>query len=144
VTLLGSMFLVPKVRARPEGQVRVPSNCCYCLAVFLSPYGRILSLWGIVERGSVLDLPNAALGLLFYVFLLLFPSFPLSNKIKASVMVFACLLSVLLSVYLGYSLFVILSDVCLVCVSSYVVNAALLVLTVWDWVGAISGKDKVL
>ena len=36
------------------------------LQVFQSEYGHLLRMWGVVEAGSPLDVPNAALGVLFY------------------------------------------------------------------------------
>ena len=37
-----------------------------CSKVFKSKYGKMLSLFGIIPKGHVLDQPNAALGIIFY------------------------------------------------------------------------------
>ena len=43
-------------------------------------------------------------------------------------------LSILASIYLGYILFFMLHDLCVVCASTYVINAGLLAISVVDWV----------
>lgn len=47
----------------------------------------------------------------------------------ARIQLLGCILSNLGSVYLGYILYFILQDACVVCISTYVVNIALLILT---------------
>ena len=37
-----------------------------CSSVFSMPEGHMVSYWGFVEKGHVLDVPNAALGAAFY------------------------------------------------------------------------------
>ena len=115
-----------------------------CSKVFKSKYGKMLSLFGIVRKGHPLDVPNAALGVLFYVcaFLLPYLRSVLSNRVRATIMLAASTLSCAVSCYLGYVLAVILKDFCIVCASTYVVNALVFVASLRDFC-ASSDKTKV-
>lgn len=92
-----------------------------CTDVLTSEYGTILSKWGLVPKGSVLDVPNAALGSVYYLIALSYPLF--SHEIMGRVfMLGASTFSLLFSLYLAYILKFILHDLCVVCVSSYIIN----------------------
>ena len=93
-----------------------------CTKVLMSSYGHIFSHFGFVPNGSALDVPNPVLGLCFYSLVLLWPR----NYSRLPVLV-ASLGSVLFSAYLGYILYAVLKDFCLVCVSSYIINFVILV-----------------
>ncbi|KAA0147767.1 hypothetical protein FNF27_01322 [Cafeteria roenbergensis] len=110
-----------------------------CSSVFASDYGRMMSKLGLVSPGSSLDLPNAANGLIFYLAVLLLPSIPASSAVREAVMLGAALLSAAASAYLGYVLAFVLGDFCVVCVSTYAVNAAILGLALSDF---LSGRAK--
>ena len=112
---------------------------CCSPAVFASDYGRMMSKLGLVSPGSSLDLPNAANGLIFYLAVLLLPSIPASSAVREAVMLGAALLSAAASAYLGYVLAFVLGDFCVVCVSTYAVNAAILGLALSDF---LSGRAK--
>ncbi|EDO35534.1 predicted protein [Nematostella vectensis] len=97
-----------------------------CSKVFSSKYG---TGFGLVEpifgKDSTLNVPNSIFGIMFYtmVFLLGFSR----SKLAAQLSVFSAVLSCLGSVYLGCILYFVLQDVCIICISTYVVNACLLV-----------------
>ena len=85
-----------------------------CSKVFKSKYGKMLSLFGIIPKGHVLDQPNAALGIIFYGCAFILPflrKIPLG--LRVTIMLAASALSCAVSCYLGYVLAVILKDFCI-------------------------------
>lgn len=96
-----------------------------CSKVFTSRWGRGFGLVQIfVGQDSPLNQPNSVLGILFYS-LQLGLGLSLSPK-AAAFLVFASWVSVAGSLYLASILLFVLGDFCMVCVSTYVVNFALL------------------
>ena len=95
--------------------------------VFTSRYGRMMSLLGVVPNGHALDLPNAAYGCLFYICAFFHDDLVfLPRTVRAGLMLFASCLAAASSVWLGYVLYFILHDACIVCISTYVLNTILL------------------
>ena len=88
-----------------------------CSKVLMSSYGHILSQWGLVSEGSLLDVPNPVLGIGFYGLVLLWP------YQRREVVLCASIGSLLFSFYLAFILYSVLGDFCIVCVSSYAINA---------------------
>jgi uncharacterized membrane protein len=79
----------------------------------------MLSYFGIVPDGSTLDLPNAALGLVYYsLWLTLMPSLPKALKLLIASLAMAS------SIFLAIQL-LILSELCILCWSTHVINARL-------------------
>lgn len=79
----------------------------------------MLSYFGIVASGSMFDLPNAALGLVYYsIWLSVMPVFPKELKL------FISSLAMLSSIFLAVKL-LILSEMCVLCWSTHVINARL-------------------
>ncbi|DBA05011.1 TPA: hypothetical protein N0F65_007013 [Lagenidium giganteum] len=101
------------------------SSYASCSRVMTSAQGKMLSYYGVVPAGSMLDVSNAALGVLAYG---LFVMYPLVRSLPnfQYAYLFAAIISVVISAYLAYVLAFVLRDFCLVCVTSYVINAALL------------------
>jgi vitamin-K-epoxide reductase (warfarin-sensitive) len=95
------------------------SESASCSAVLGSEYSHILSYSGLIPSGSALDVPNAALGLLFYVLSLAHGLFPTGLVLAAATGALA------FSAYLAYVLAYVLKDFCLVCVASYVLNVVI-------------------
>ena len=96
-----------------------------CSTALTSKYGKVLSLWGLVPKGSALDVPNAALGSVFYALVLLFPYWrPAAGAAAPSLLLAGSVASLAFSLYLAYVLRFILHDFCIVCFSAYVVNTA--------------------
>lgn len=98
-----------------------------CSKVFSSKYG---TGFGLVEpvlgKKSLLNVPNSIFGIAFYSSIMLLGVS--SGKFAAWLMFLFSLLSCAGSIYLGYILFYILHDTCVVCISMYVVNAFLLII----------------
>lgn len=96
-----------------------------CSKVFTSRWGRGFGLAQfIVDKDSLLNQPNSLLGILFYTLQM---GLGLSLSRKAVLfLVFSSWVSVAGSLYLAFILAFVLGDFCLVCVSTYIVNFALL------------------
>ena len=95
-----------------------------CSKVFKSKYGRMMSYFGVVPNGHALDQPNAVLGIAFYGIALLLPKMKFIPKgVRTLGMWLASCVSCASSAWLGYILVNVLHDICIVCVSTYVVNA---------------------
>jgi len=92
-----------------------------CSLVFTSKYG---TGFGIMSKlfgpDSWLNVPNGVFGLFTYPTMFLTSAVP--NLVLARIGVVLGVAGVLMSLYLGYVLFFILEDFCVVCISSYVVN----------------------
>jgi len=96
-----------------------------CSKVFTSKYGRGFGLLQLfLDEDSPLIQPNPVYGIIFYVttFLLSFGNYVFVARIQLMM----CILANSGSVYLGYILYFVLHDMCVVCISTYVVNFALL------------------
>jgi uncharacterized membrane protein len=114
-----------------------------CTAVFGSEVGHILSYLGLVRKGAVLDLSNAALGLIYYLAVLLHggmlkalaPGVP-----PAAALLAAATGGVAFSVFLGWILATRLHDFCVVCTAMYAANAVIwcAALVLW-WGGGADG-----
>lgn len=98
-----------------------------CSKVFLSEYGKIFSKLGIVPKDSILDLPNAFYGLLFYLFYLIFYLFIRHSPIGRITLLSMTVFSLAFSAYLAYILAEILHEMCVVCASTYVCNFLLFI-----------------
>lgn len=98
-----------------------------CSKVFLSKYGRG---FGLVEKifgpDSVLNLPNPIFGIVFYGSVMVLCLFRFSLKVSGLLTLMSAA-SCIMSIYLAYILY-FMKDICVVCVSTYVVNFLLLFL----------------
>jgi len=93
-----------------------------CTQVFNSPPGHLLSYWNLVSTNSILNIPNAALGVIFYTAMLISQtSFPSMIWLQQSMSTMA----VLASIYLLYVLVFVLKDICLVCLATHLINFSL-------------------
>ncbi|KAG8223297.1 hypothetical protein J437_LFUL001171 [Ladona fulva] len=116
-----------------------------CSKAFMSNYGKGFGIMGpLLGETSTLNQPNSVYGMAFYSIVgLLFPSIAVeifwkrmntssgciqSPKV-AKLQFWMSVLSNFGSLYLAYILAFILHDFCVVCVSTYVVNLALLILS---------------
>lgn len=98
-----------------------------CSKVFTSRWGRGFGLVQFfVAEDHVLNQPNSILGIIFYTLQLML-GLSASGR-AAMVLVLFSWVSLAGSLYLASILFFILEDFCLVCVSTYIVNLALLLL----------------
>jgi uncharacterized membrane protein len=97
-----------------------------CSQVFSLPEGRMLSYFGIVPEGSALDVPNAALGLSYYSIIFLSESFfAKTDFIKATTVCVNCA-AMSSSIFLATKL-IQLGELCILCWTTHLLNALLLV-----------------
>lgn len=93
-----------------------------CVTVFTSEYARPLSLWGLVDKGSQLDVSLSVAGLLNYGLFMLYPIFGRYIAQREAVMLVLSGASIVFSIYLLYVLKFILGEFCIVCTSFHLVN----------------------
>jgi len=96
-----------------------------CSRALTGPYGKVLSLWGLVAKGSALDVPNSAIGMLFY--LLALAPWSAAGARGGDLFMAAAAASLAFSLYLAYVLRYVLHEFCIICVTSYCVNVLLFV-----------------
>ncbi|XP_050812978.1 vitamin K epoxide reductase complex subunit 1-like protein 1 [Gopherus flavomarginatus] len=98
-----------------------------CSKVFTSRWGRG---FGLVEdllgKHSVFNQPNSLFGIVFYILQTLLGFSP--STLAAVTLLGTSMVSIAGSLYLAYILFFVLHDFCLVCVTTYLLNGALLLL----------------
>ena len=96
-----------------------------CSKVFTSKYANPLSNFGIVKRGSTMDFSLGQLAIVYFSLMIAFPT--LKQRFPLSGVIFRVLshLSIGFNAYLAYVLKFILGEMCIVCVSNYLVNLAL-------------------
>jgi vitamin-K-epoxide reductase (warfarin-sensitive) len=83
-----------------------------------------LSYFGLVPHDSLLDLPNAALGILYYSWILLFIDMPISllQRLLNPMIASAAMAS---SLFLAYQLTFVLKELCVLCWTTHVINTLL-------------------
>ncbi|XP_053909021.1 vitamin K epoxide reductase complex subunit 1 [Cuculus canorus] len=103
-----------------------------CTRVFASRWGRGLGLVeALLGRDSAANVPNGALGLLYYLLQGVMGAVP--GRVAASALLWTSLAAALASLWLASVLAFGLRDLCLVCLSTYVLNALLLALNWRRW-----------
>mmetsp|Transcript_8676 Transcript_8676/g.25657 ORF Transcript_8676/g.25657 Transcript_8676/m.25657 type:complete len:166 (+) Transcript_8676:176-673(+) len=107
-----------------------------CSNVFQLPEGRMLSYFGIVPDGTIMDVPNAALGFVYYSYWLIFaPLFPSAVTVGVSAMAMSS------SIFLAIKL-IILKELCILCWSTHVINSRLFWSVMANLVFGGSGRGK--
>uniref|UniRef100_A0A6J0UXK5 vitamin-K-epoxide reductase (warfarin-sensitive) n=1 Tax=Pogona vitticeps TaxID=103695 RepID=A0A6J0UXK5_9SAUR len=98
-----------------------------CSRVFTSRWGRGFGLVaGLLGLHSVFNQPNSIFGIAFYLLQILLG---FSNSgLAAITLLGSSVVSIAGSLYLAYILFFVLHDFCVICVTTYVLNFALLFL----------------
>ncbi|XP_060067856.1 vitamin K epoxide reductase complex subunit 1-like protein 1 [Ylistrum balloti] len=108
------------------------SESVSCSKVFTSRYGRGFGLLQyIVGHESPLNQPNSVFGVMFYLIQIVCASSVL--PLLTNIQVVTGVMANFGSVYLAYILYFILDDFCVVCVSTYIVNAFILWCAVMKW-----------
>uniref|UniRef100_A0A1A8U191 vitamin-K-epoxide reductase (warfarin-sensitive) n=1 Tax=Nothobranchius furzeri TaxID=105023 RepID=A0A1A8U191_NOTFU len=103
------------------------SSSISCSKVFSSRWGRGFGLLGsIFGNDSALNQPNSVYGVLFYAFQLLLGM--TVSAMAALFLMMTSILSVVGSLYLGYILYFVLEDVCIICITTYALNFILFIL----------------
>ncbi|XP_041350495.1 vitamin K epoxide reductase complex subunit 1-like protein 1 [Gigantopelta aegis] len=117
------------------------SETVSCSKVFTSRYGRGFGLVDrIFSKDSILNQPNSVFGIIFYLLqavLVLSPSLT-----GASVQFFTAILSNAGSIYLSCILYFVLQDLCVVCVTTYIINFILLMCSYITYKQALTGSKK--
>ncbi|XP_037669564.1 vitamin K epoxide reductase complex subunit 1 isoform X1 [Choloepus didactylus] len=111
-----------------------------CSRVFSSRWGRG---FGLVEHmlgpDSVLNQSNSIFGCIFYTLQLLLGC--LRGRWASVLLVLSSLVSLAGSLYLAWILFFVLYDFCIVCITTYIINVGLTVLSFQGFQGS-QGKAK--
>ncbi|XP_069630704.1 vitamin K epoxide reductase complex subunit 1 [Haliaeetus albicilla] len=103
-----------------------------CTRVFASRWGRGLGLVEVVAgRDSVANVPNGAIGVVFYLLQGLLGAVP--GRAAAATLLGTSVASAMASLWLAGVLAFGLWDFCLVCITTYVLNAFLLALNWRRW-----------
>ena len=105
----------------------------YCSAVFSLPDAKMLSFFGIVPPGHILDIPNGILGMTFYAYIFVMytasPSQSLSSiqiLFHPSTNMMITSLAMASSLFLGRKLYEI-TKICVVCLTTHAINTTLFV-----------------
>ncbi|XP_062859513.1 vitamin K epoxide reductase complex subunit 1 [Trichomycterus rosablanca] len=111
-----------------------------CSKVFTSRWGRGFGLVQVfTTKDSTFNQPNSVLGIIFYTLQLALGQS--TSSTAAGFLVFASWVSVVGSIYLGTILVWVLEDFCVVCVSTYIINFALLYTNLRRRIG-LKGKQE--
>lgn len=96
-----------------------------CSAVFKLPEGRLLTYFSIVPEDSIFDIPNAGLGLLYYVTVFTVETFSPKARFvqKLTILLNAAALSS--SIFLAIKL-IQLGEFCIVCWTAHIINSILI------------------
>lgn len=114
-----------------------------CSNVFAMPEGHLLSFWGIVPKDSILNVPNAALGTVFYCTMLLHYLLVVSGpaargNFSTYLVKFMTVCAMSSSIWLASVLWR-LRELCLLCISTHMVNS---VITYRVWNGEVVAKNN--
>ncbi|CAF3168716.1 unnamed protein product [Rotaria socialis] len=96
-----------------------------CTRVLTSKYGTGFGIVSVLfGKNSKLNMSNGTLGCMFYVLQIIIGliATPLLSKLA----MFSSILACVGSLYLAFILAFVLKDLCLVCITTYIINAALL------------------
>ena len=103
-------------------------TCPMYSAVFSLPEGKMLSFFGIVPEGHILDIPNGYLGMIFYLYTIIRFYTVNNNKQQKPSILFTIFMNRLIStmaiassIFLGRKLYLI-RELCVVCVSTHIIN----------------------
>ena len=116
------------VKHRIEGDDEFVALCdiesigASCSRTFMLPQGKLLSYFGIVPNGHFLDIPNAVLGLAYYLSILILE---LTGVFSSETKLLLAFLGFSSSVYLAYVL-LMLNEFCVLCWTTHAINFTLL------------------
>ncbi|XP_038209605.1 vitamin K epoxide reductase complex subunit 1 [Zerene cesonia] len=91
-----------------------------CSKVLTSEYSKG---FGLVAKNSAFEVPNCVYGIAFYCIMIFLSTY--DNLYAVRLQVVLGISSLISCVYLAYLLIFVLGDFCIVCVSTYFVNAAI-------------------
>ena len=96
-----------------------------CSKTFSLPQGKLLSYFNIIPHDHVLDVPNALLGLCYYIVVIILENSRLFHFWEGFTLALV-ILSFMTSVYLAYTL-TVLNELCILCWTTHVINTTMLV-----------------
>ncbi|XP_061716049.1 vitamin K epoxide reductase complex subunit 1-like protein 1 isoform X2 [Cydia pomonella] len=79
--------------------------------------------FGMVSKGSALELPNCIYGIVFYCLMIIMTTYDDLTLVRLQFL--TAVISVVTCGYLAYILLFVLRDFCVVCVSTYFVNGSI-------------------
>merc|ERR1712216_463673 len=128
-----ALYVESKLSNNPFYKPACETSWGSCSTVFKSSHAHILSHWGLVPKGSALDLSLASSGIIVYSVYLLYPTklfrmLPQPHKILMAFAICGCLFSC----YLLYVLKFILEDFCIVCTTFHVTNFTMLFVVILE------------
>ncbi|XP_047991622.1 vitamin K epoxide reductase complex subunit 1-like protein 1 isoform X2 [Leguminivora glycinivorella] len=119
-----ALYVEMSAEADPEYKAYCDlSESSSCSKVLTSDFSKG---FGLVPKGSMLEIPNCIYGIVFYCLMILMTTY--DDIVVVQAQLITSLLSVATCVYLAYLLLCVLKDFCLVCVSTYIVNGSLVYL----------------
>merc|ERR1712159_323796 len=129
-----ALYVENKLTDNPFYKPACETSWGSCSTVFKSEYAHILSHWGLVAKGSALDLSLASAGLVVYSLYLLYPSklgrmLPSPHVVLLAMSIGGCCFSA----YLLYVLKYILQDFCIVCTTFHVTNFTMFVVVLFEY-----------
>jgi len=100
-----------------------------CSTVFSLPEGKMLSYFGLVPQGHILDVPNGFLGMLFYSYTLIrhyTGKLSLGRQLlfTTAVNILTSSLAIASSAFLARKLYII-REICVVCIATHFINTTL-------------------
>ena len=110
-----------------------------CSSALGSEAANVLSYWGVLPKGHVLDLSNAEAGLLFYSAVALAPWVrAVPGDVRVVAVLLASIATALISLYLAYVLVVVLHEVCPLCSTMQFINALIVCVAIVDFAALVS------
>merc|ERR1712212_391568 len=102
-----------------------------CSKVFTSKYGKGFGLVELItgDETHPMNQPNSLYGIIFYALFGMLYLCSGSSNFLANLQFYSFILANVMSCYLGYILYFVLEDLCVLCLSTYVVNFMLLLLS---------------
>lgn len=104
-----------------------------CAVVLKSPQAHILSHWGLVPSGHVLDLSLSEMGIMLYLTYFVAISLTFRIPFREKLFLASASAGALFSCYLSYVIKYVLEDFCIVCFSFHVCNFWMLGLAIREF-----------
>ncbi|XP_028042965.1 vitamin K epoxide reductase complex subunit 1-like protein 1 [Bombyx mandarina] len=122
-----ALYVELKVEANPNYKAFCDfSERASCTRVLTSKYAKGL---GIIDEGSYLRLPNPIYGTIHYCIMIILSAY--DSLVTTNIQFSLAGISSLLCCYLAYNLIYVLKDICVVCISTYLINGTMLFL-IWS------------
>merc|ERR1712212_1086421 len=133
LTISGYSYYVSMAKKADENYVALCDidETISCSKVFTSKYGKGFGLVELItgDENHPLNQPNSLYGIIFYALFGLLYLCSGSSNFLANLQFYSFLLANGMSCYLGYILYFVLKDLCVLCISTYAVSFILLLLS---------------